>query len=47
MFETRHLVSLQTAAKLGSFAAAADALNFTPSAVSQQIAALECTAGAT
>lgn len=47
MFETKHLMTLQTAAKLGSFAAAADALNFTPSAVSQQMAALERSAGAT
>ncbi len=46
MFETRHLLTLQSAARLGSFAAAADALNFTPSAVSQQMAALERTAGA-
>ncbi len=47
MFETRHLLTLQSAAKLGSFAAAADALNFTPSAVSQQMAGLERAAGAT
>lgn len=46
VFETRHLLTLQSAAKLGSFAAAADALSFTPSAVSQQIAVLERTAGA-
>jgi DNA-binding transcriptional LysR family regulator len=45
VFETRHLLTLRTVARLGSFAAAADALNFTPSAVSQQIAALERTAG--
>lgn len=47
MLETKHLGLLQKVAELGSFAAAADALNFTPSAVSQQIAALEREAAAT
>ncbi len=46
MFETKHLLTLQTVARLGSFVAGADALSFTPSAVSQQIAALERAAGA-
>jgi DNA-binding transcriptional LysR family regulator len=47
VFEIKHLLTLQTVAKLGSFVAAANALNFTPSAISQQIGALERTAGAT
>ncbi len=46
MLETKHLRLLQKVAELGSFAAAADALNFTPSAVSQQIASLERDAAA-
>lgn len=45
MFESKHLRLLQKVAQLGSFAAAADALSYTPSAVSQQIAALERDAG--
>lgn len=47
VLETKHLRLLQQVAQLGSFAAAADALCYTPSAVSQQIAALERDAGCT
>src|SRR3954467_12551190 len=43
--ELRHLVALQVLAREGSFAAAAEALGYTQSAISQQIAALERTAG--
>lgn len=41
MFDARRLPTFREVARRGSFAAAADALCFTPSAVSQQIAALE------
>jgi molybdate transport repressor ModE-like protein len=46
MFDVRRLKVLKEVAAHGSFSAAADELNFTQSAVSQQIAALEREAGA-
>ena len=45
MLDVRRLRVLREVASRGSFSAAADALNFTQSAVSQQIAALEREAG--
>jgi DNA-binding transcriptional LysR family regulator len=47
MLDVRRLRVLQEVAERGSFSAAADALSFTQSAVSQQIAALEREAGTT
>ena len=47
MLDVRRLQVLREVARRGSLAAAADALTFTPSAVSQQIAALEREAGVT
>jgi molybdate transport repressor ModE-like protein len=47
MLDVRRLRVLQEVARQGSFSAAADALSFTQSAVSQQIAALEKETGAT
>jgi molybdate transport repressor ModE-like protein len=47
MLDVRRLRVLREVAQRGSFSAAADALNFTQSAVSQQIAALEKEAGTT
>jgi molybdate transport repressor ModE-like protein len=47
MLDVRRLRVLQAVAEQGSFSAAADALSFTQSAVSQQIAALEREAGTT
>ena len=47
MLDVRRLRVLKEVAEQGSFSAAADALNFTQSAVSQQIAALEKESGAT
>jgi DNA-binding transcriptional LysR family regulator len=41
VFDARRLPTFREVARRGSFAAAAEALCFTPSAVSQQIAALE------
>src|ERR671917_1322113 len=41
MFDTRRLPTFREVARRGSFAAAADVLWLTPSAVSQQMAALE------
>jgi DNA-binding transcriptional LysR family regulator len=46
MLDVRRLRILREVARRGSFTAAADALAYTPSAVSQQIAALERQAGA-
>ncbi len=46
VFDTRRLPTFREVARRGSFAAAADALCFTPSAVSQQMAALEREVGA-
>jgi len=46
MFDTRRLPTFREVARRGSFAAAADVLSFTPSAVSQQMAALEREVGA-
>src|SRR3954451_16343288 len=47
MLDVRRLNVLREVARRGSFSAAADALSFTPSAVSQQVAALEREAGTT
>ena len=47
MLDVRRLRVLREIAEHGSFSAAADALNFTQSAVSQQIAALEKETGTT
>ena len=47
MLDVRRLRVLREVAERGSFSAAADALNFTQSAVSQQIAALERETGTT
>jgi DNA-binding transcriptional LysR family regulator len=47
MFDARRLPTFREVARRGSFAAAAEALCFTPSAVSQQMAALEREVGAT
>jgi DNA-binding transcriptional LysR family regulator len=47
MFDARRLPTFCEVARRGSFAAAADVLWLTPSAVSQQIAALERELGAT
>jgi DNA-binding transcriptional LysR family regulator len=46
MFDARRLPTFREVARRGSFAAAAEALCFTPSAVSQQMAALEREVGA-
>jgi DNA-binding transcriptional LysR family regulator len=46
MFDTRRLPTFREVANRGSFAAAADVLWLTPSAVAQQIAALEREVGA-
>ena len=46
MFDVRRLQILVVAARGGSFAAAAEALSFTPSAISQQVSTLEAEAGA-
>jgi DNA-binding transcriptional LysR family regulator len=46
MFDARRLPTFREVARRGSFAAAADALWLTPSAVSQQMAALEREVGA-
>src|SRR5947208_1758056 len=46
MLDVRRMRVLREVAQRGSFSAAADALSFTQSAVSQQIAALEREAGA-
>ncbi len=45
MFDVKRLQILVVAARGGSFAAAAEALSFTPSAISQQISTLEAEAG--
>ncbi|MGH2979785.1 MAG: LysR family transcriptional regulator [Solirubrobacterales bacterium] len=47
MLDVRRLKVLREVAERGSFSAAADALNFTQSAISQQIAALERETGTT
>src|SRR5919202_3124520 len=47
MLDVRRMRVLREVARRGSFSAAADALSFTQSAVSQQIAALEREAGTT
>src|SRR5688572_28740330 len=47
MLDVRRLRVLREVAQQGSFSAAGDALGYTQSAVSQQIAALEREAGAT
>lgn len=44
--EVRHLVMVEAVARHGSFAATAQALSFSPSAISQQISALESQLGA-
>ncbi len=41
MLDVRRLVMLLEVARTGSFAAAAESMSFTPSAVSQQMCALE------
>ena len=46
MLDVRRMRVLREVARQGSFSAAAEALSFTQSAVSQQIAALEREAGA-
>jgi DNA-binding transcriptional LysR family regulator len=46
VFDARRLATFREVARRGSFAAAADELCFTPSAVSQQMAALEREVGA-
>ena len=46
MLDVRRLRVLSEVARLGSFTSAARSLSYTPSAVSQQIAALEREAGA-
>jgi molybdate transport repressor ModE-like protein len=46
MIDVQRLVVLREVARAGSFAGAASALHHTPSAVSQQIAALERSTGA-
>jgi DNA-binding transcriptional LysR family regulator len=46
VFDVRRLPTFREVARCGSFAAAADALWLTPSAVSQQMAALEREVGA-
>jgi DNA-binding transcriptional LysR family regulator len=46
MFDTRRLPTFREVARRGSFAAASEVLWLTPSAVSQQIAALEHEVGA-
>src|ERR671937_343611 len=47
MFDVKQLRVLRAVAEHGSFSAAAEALSYTPPAVSQQIAALERRAGTT
>src|SRR5919199_1044156 len=47
MLDVRRMRVLREVARRGSFSAAAEALSFTQSAISQQIAALEREAGAT
>lgn len=44
--EVRHLVMVESVARYGSFAATAQAMSFSPSAISQQISALEAQLGA-